>query len=115
MKNAAIVLAVCAMSQIASAQVPADTEPVNRGALVDPLELEIFMDGAMEALLKAHDVAGGTVSVVKDGEIFFAKGYGLANAEAGTAVDARKSLFRIASISKLFAWTAVMQLWEQGR
>jgi CubicO group peptidase (beta-lactamase class C family) len=115
MKRTAAVLAVCVMAQMASAQVPAESEPAAGGALVDPVELEIFMDGAVGALLEAHDVAGGTVSVVKDGELFFAKGYGLANAEEGTAVDAATSMFRIASISKLFAWTAVMQLWEQGR
>jgi CubicO group peptidase (beta-lactamase class C family) len=116
MKKMAIVLAVCLIGQVVSAQVPAESsEPATGGALVDPVELEIFLDGAVEALLEAHDVAGGTVSVVKDGEIFFAKGYGLADAEEGIVVDAATSMFRIASISKLFAWTAVMQLWEQGR
>jgi CubicO group peptidase (beta-lactamase class C family) len=115
MKQTAIVLAVCVIGQMVSAQVPVESEPEDRGALVDPVELEIFMDGAVEALLEAHDVAGGTVSVVKDGELFFAKGYGLANAEEGTVVDAGTSMFRIASISKLFAWTSVMQLWEQGK
>ena len=115
MKQTAIVLAVCVIGQIVSAQVPEKPEAAAVGVLIDPVELEIFMDGAMEALLEAHQVAGGTVSVVKDGELFFAKGYGLANAEEGTAVDAATSMFRIASISKLFAWTAVMQLWEQGK
>ncbi len=116
MQKTAILLAVCLIGQMVSAQVPAESSgPVTGGALVNPVELENFMDGAVEALLEAHDVAGGTVSVVKDGEIFFAKGYGLADAEEGTTVDAATSMFRIASISKLFAWTAVMQLWEQGR
>ena len=115
MKKTAFVLAVCSIFQMAAAQDPAESQAEVRGLLVDPVELEIFMDGAMEALLEAHDVAGGTVSVVMDGEIFLAKGYGIANAEERTAVDAGASMFRIASISKLFAWTAVMQLWEQGR
>jgi CubicO group peptidase (beta-lactamase class C family) len=84
-------------------------------ALTDPAELESFMDGAMTALLEAHHVAGGTISVVKDGELFFAKGYGFADAEHGVPVDPATSMFRIASVSKLFAWTAIMQLWEQGR
>lgn len=115
MKQTAIALVVCVIGQMVSAQVPVASEPTPGGALVDPMELETYMDGAMEALLEAHDVAGGTVSVVVDGELFFAKGYGLANADGGTAVDAATSLFRIASISKLFAWTAIMQLWEKGR
>ena len=86
MQRIAIVVAMCLISQIAMAQVPAESSgPAIGGALVDPVELEIFMDGAVEALLEAHDVAGGTVSVVKDGEIFFAKGYGLADAGSGSA------------------------------
>jgi CubicO group peptidase (beta-lactamase class C family) len=116
MKKTAVVLAMCLIGRMASAQVSAESSgPATGSALIDPVELENFMDGAVEALLEAHDVAGGTVSVVKDGEIFFAKGYGLADAEEGTTVDAGTSMFRIASISKLFAWTAVMQLWEQGK
>jgi CubicO group peptidase (beta-lactamase class C family) len=116
MKQPMIAILVLLLCSTASAQVPvaaAGLDGVSR--LADPMELEAFMDGAVAALLEAHDVAGGTVAVVKDGELFFAKGYGLANAEEGTAVVASTSMFRIASISKLFAWTAVMQLWELGK
>ncbi len=40
-------------------------------------EMEAFIDGFMAAQLVSGTVAGATVSVVKDGELFFAKGYGL--------------------------------------
>lgn len=80
----------------------------------DPAELEAFVDGAMRALMKSHHVPGAALSVVKDGEILLAKGYGYADVSRRVPVDAERTLFRIASVSKLFAWTALMQLAEQG-
>ncbi len=83
--------------------------------LTDSAELEAFMDGSIEAQLEAYNIAGATVAVVKDGALFFAKGYGYADLKERKRVQAAKTLFRIASISKLFVWTAVMQLVEQGK
>ena len=80
-----------------------------------PAELEAFMNGLVEAHLEAYNISGATVAVVKDGAIFFAKGYGYADINERKRVRADKTLFRIASISKLFVWTAVMQLVEQGK
>lgn len=81
----------------------------------DSLELETFMDGLMKAHLGVYQIAGSTVSVVKDGKVIFAKGYGLADISQKNPVLAEKTLFRIGSISKLFVWTAIMQLVEQGQ
>jgi CubicO group peptidase (beta-lactamase class C family) len=81
----------------------------------DPNELEAFMDGFVGAQLEAHDIAGATVSVVKDGALFFAKGYGFADVNEKKPVKADETLFRIGSISKLFVWTSIMQLVEQGK
>jgi CubicO group peptidase (beta-lactamase class C family) len=78
-------------------------------------ELEAFVDGFVGGELEAYDVAGLTVAVVKDGELFFAKGYGWADVDRRVPVDADKTLFRPGSVSKLFTWTAVMQLVEQGK
>ena len=58
---------------------------------------------------------GAVVVIVKDGDVFFAKGYGYADLESRSPVDPAKTLFRPGSISKLFTWTAVMQLVEQGK
>lgn len=81
----------------------------------DPFEVEAFLDGVMAATLDAYHIAGGTVSVVRDGRLLFAKGYGYADVEQRTRVGAERTLFRIGSISKVFVWTAVMQLVEQGK
>jgi CubicO group peptidase (beta-lactamase class C family) len=83
--------------------------------LTDPQELEIFVDGVIAAQLQAYHIPGATVSVVKDGELYLAKGYGYANQEKLIPVIADKTLFFPGSVSKLFAWTAVMQLAEQGK
>jgi len=105
---AAILLIITGFAQPALALLPA-TGPT------DPAELEAFMDGSIEAQLEAYNIAGATVAVVKDGALFFAKGYGYADLKERMRVQAAKTLFRIASISKLFVWTAVMQLVEQGK
>jgi len=81
----------------------------------DPAELEAFLDELISAQMEELHVPGVTVSVVKDGELFFAKGYGYADVAKGIAVDSETSMFRIGSASKLFTWTAVMQLAEQGK
>ncbi len=80
-----------------------------------PTELEAFIDGLMTAHLEAYESAGASVSVVKGGELVFSKGYGYADVETKKPVEPDKTLFRIGSVSKLFVWTAVMQLVEQGR
>ncbi len=81
----------------------------------DPREIEAFIDGLMAAYLRDKHIAGATVAVVRDSTILLAKGYGYADVAKRTPVDPRTSLFRIGSISKLFTWTAVMQLVEQGK
>src|SRR5262249_46018044 len=78
-------------------------------------DLGPFLDGLMPAQLEREDIAGAVVSVVKDGKLLFAKGYGYADMEKRLPVTADATLFRPGSISKLFTWTSVMQLVEQGR
>lgn len=74
-----------------------------------------FLDGALPAQLAREDIAGAVVAVVKDGGLLFEKGYGFADVAKMTPVSPEDTLFRPGSISKLFTWTAVMQLVEQGK
>lgn len=80
----------------------------------DPDRLKVFVDDVMVAQLEKHYIPGATLSIVKDGEILLAEGYGYADLNNNTPVDPNSTLFRPGSISKLFTWTAVMQLVEQG-
>lgn len=78
-------------------------------------EMEAFVDGFMDSQMKAGPVAGAAVVVVKDGQVFFQKGYGYEDAEKRVPVDPAQTLFRPGSVSKLFTWTSIMQLVEQGK
>jgi CubicO group peptidase (beta-lactamase class C family) len=81
----------------------------------DPAEMEAFFDSEIQPAMDEQHIAGVTLVIVKDGEVFFTKGYGYADVAAGIPVDPETTLFRMGSSSKLFAWTAVMQLAEQGK
>lgn len=78
-------------------------------------ELESFIDELMTVQLEQYQVPGSVVVIVQDGEVALAKGYGYANLERLQKVDPETSMFRIASISKLFIYTSVMQLVEEGK
>lgn len=80
-----------------------------------PVELEAFFDGIVPLQLDTYQIPGATISVVKDGALLFAKGYGSADVADQVPVQADRTLFHIGSVTKLFTWTAVMQLVEQGK
>jgi CubicO group peptidase (beta-lactamase class C family) len=78
-------------------------------------DVHAFLDGFVPMQLEREDIAGAVVLVVKDGAILFAKGYGYSDVEKKAPVTVDATLFRPGSVSKLFTWTAVMQLVEQGK
>lgn len=78
-------------------------------------DLSTFFDGLVPFALQRGDVAGGVITVVKDGKVVFAKGYGYDNLKKRTVPSPEATLFRIGSTSKLFTWTAVMQLVQAGK
>jgi CubicO group peptidase (beta-lactamase class C family) len=108
-----IILLLCAA--------PASAAPSNEAiamptyTLGDPQELEKFMDSAMKSQLSEQNIAGAVVVVVQDDQVLLAKGYGYADVEKQIPVDAVQTMFRAGSVTKLFTWTAVMQLAEQGK
>ena len=79
-----------------------------------PEEMEAFLDVFFEAKLAELHIPGAAIVVVKDGNVFLAKGYGFADLAHQTPVDPTKTAFRAGSVSKLFTWTAVMQVAERG-
>lgn len=88
--------------------------PIETKPLKNPDELQSFMDSLLDEELKNAAAPGVVISVVKDGEIFWAKGYGYADIEKKAPVIADKTLFRVASLSKLFTITGAMQLYQKG-
>ena len=74
-----------------------------------------WLDGLMPTALSTARTPGAVVVIVKDGQVLLEKGYGYADEKKRTPVDPARTLFRPGSTSKLFTWTAVMQLVEQGK
>ncbi|MGC1482738.1 MAG: serine hydrolase domain-containing protein [Candidatus Acidiferrum sp.] len=96
----------------------AKSSPETPSSIAHPLEkadLEAFFDGLVPLQMERSDVAGATVLVMKDGQELLKKGYGFSEVTKKTPVDPDTSMFRLASISKLFTWVSVMQLAEQGK
>jgi CubicO group peptidase (beta-lactamase class C family) len=78
-------------------------------------DVAAFFDGIVPYAIRGGNIAGATISVVANGQIVFAKGYGFADVKAHRTVLADQTLFRVGSISKTFTWTAVMQLVQAGK
>lgn len=78
-------------------------------------QFEAYLDGLVAAQTSEHRLAGMTFALVRGDAVVLAKGYGFADIATLTPVDPARHLFRPGSVSKLFTWTAVMQLVEQGQ
>ncbi len=78
-------------------------------------DADAWLDGLVPYALQSGDLAGAVVIIVDGKGIITARGFGFADVAARRPVDPQSTLFRPGSISKLFTWTAVMQLVEQGR
>lgn len=91
---------------------PSQVAPAISQPKLTPQELETFLDKFFTQKMAELHIPGVAISVVKDGKSFFSKGYGYADLEQKVPVDPDRTLFRLASVSKLFATTAVMQLAE---
>ena len=94
---------------------PAKPDTAGTAAPLDTTDLNAWLDGYMPIATGRANIPGAVVVVVKDGQILTSRGYGYADVAKRKPVDPHTTLFRPGSISKLFTWTAVMQLVEQGK
>lgn len=111
MKWFKVLLTVCCFTSLT---VFSGTETASASS-IGSADIETFMDRAIQEKMEEFHIPNATVSVVQDGKVILEKGYGYADLEDHVKVDPQKTMFRIGSISKLFTWTAVMQLAEQGK
>src|SRR6266702_3774478 len=115
-------------AQTPNAKAPSAAVPVTQPPAMPPLtaaptpvhpldqaDLNAFFDGILPLQLERSDIAGASVLVMKDGNVLLEKGYGYSDVKAKKPVDPGTTIFRLASISKLFTWVSVMQLVEQGK
>lgn len=93
---------------VAAATVSAQPEPAQSGS--DRV-------ASIDALFRQWDgthVPGGAVAVVKDEQVVFARGYGMADLEQGVPITV-DTAFSLASVSKQFTAAAVLLLVDAGR
>jgi CubicO group peptidase (beta-lactamase class C family) len=93
------------------------TEPGSRQALARDPEVAAaiqVLDAWIAAGVAQREQPGLSIGIVYDQDLIWARGYGFADL-AGKVPATPSTLYRIASISKLFTATAIMQLRDAGR
>lgn len=99
----ALLVSACAVVALVVTPAQTSLDP----ALVKKLDALVGEEFAKDG------VGGTTVAVVKGGSLAWAKGYGLADIEAGTSATAN-TVYRIGSITKPFTAVMLLQLVEKG-
>ena len=117
-----VVAAIAAVLALAGPATAASLSPVDRAAIV-AVETRLgpnAVAGAQPAYqtlaerMAALKVPGVSVAFIENGQVKWARGYGVA-AAGGTQPVTPTTLFQAASMSKAFAATAILQLVEQGK
>jgi CubicO group peptidase (beta-lactamase class C family) len=72
------------------------------------------MEKTIRTFMRRWEIAGASVAISRDGQLVYAKGFGVADKNENTALEPYYK-FRIASISKLITAVAIMKLQEEGR
>jgi CubicO group peptidase (beta-lactamase class C family) len=101
-----------------TAATAADNKTVVRNAdqkLSNPAVVESFFDSFFAREMPKWHIPGAAFTLVRNGRVIFSKGYGSANLEKQTPVIPKRTVFRVASVSKVFTAAAVMQLVESGK
>ena len=78
------------------------------------IEGEEALTFSLEERMKHYRVPGVSIAVIQDGQILWAKGYGVTNTETGHPVD-ELSLFQAGSISKPVAAMGALRLVQEGK
>ena len=115
LKSIAILCVSCPLCTSALAHTPVSAPSNYSAPQLNRADLEAWLDGLVPYALEDGDIAGLLVSVVKDGQVLLEKGYGYADIAKKTRMDSERSVANVASVSKTFTATAVMQLVEQGK
>jgi len=109
------VLAAVLMTPLQPITAFAASSPQSTSNALTPQAVEAFMNGFASYAMKSYDVPGFEFVMVKDGKVFFSKGYGFADIEKQMSFDPDQTIVRGGSIIKTITALAVMQLVEQGK
>ena len=72
-------------------------------------------DAYITATLEENELPGISVTILKGGEQVYSEGFGFADIEAEKIIDPSSTRFRIGSVSKTFAASALMTLVEDNK
>src|SRR5688500_15809746 len=108
--NPTFILAICVL--LLSGLSPAAQQAPK--ILRDSERLAAAIDCVGTNRMAREHIPGAVVTLVQGKKVLFEKGYGFANVEDRRPVDPRKTLFRVASVSKVFSAMAALKLVDQG-
>lgn len=111
----ALVIALLTGSSYVAISPPQASAASEMAGPQDPKEVEQFADEFFNRPEIKENMAGAAFAVVKGDKVLVNKGYGYADVKKKLPVDPERTVFRVASISKVITATAVMQLAEQGK
>ena len=110
--HAALIILITLGSNACNTQPDLESDSIIKGEIGTNLDIELTP--ICQLLISSYDLSGLAVGIVKNSEIIYAKSFGYENIETGKPVSL-STLFHMASISKPFVATAIMQLVEQGK
>jgi CubicO group peptidase (beta-lactamase class C family) len=73
------------------------------------------VDPIIRSALADEDIPGAAIVFVHGDRIVYAQGYGVSDRELGRIVDVTRTVWPIASITKLFTGVAALELVDEGR
>jgi len=116
-KNRSKVLIICAFITFSCINACSNQSSNSKDSIVSGemgMKLDTVLTPYIEKIVTSYDLPGLAVGIVKDNKIIYAKTFGYLNTETKEPVSLT-SLFHMASVSKPFVATAIMQLVEQNK
>lgn len=77
-------------------------------------DIATFVDDYFARAIAGKDIPGAAIVLLRDGQPFFSKAYGVADYDTRAPISVETSLLRQASTAKLLTWLLVMQLVREG-
>jgi CubicO group peptidase (beta-lactamase class C family) len=81
---------------------------------IQPTSLQYKLDSVFNQAENIFELPGFAIGIIKSNKIVYEKGFGLRKIGKQNHIDS-KSLFHMASVSKPFTATAIMQLVDKGK
>jgi CubicO group peptidase (beta-lactamase class C family) len=85
-----------------------------KSPLLNASILENYFNEYIPEQIQQYNIPGATILVCSNNSILYSKGYGYSDVDANILVDPAQTIFPMGSMSELFTWTALMQLYEQN-